>query len=103
MCIGIPMQIVESADDVAVCEGRGARALERHPRHRGRLQPVAAQRPTGVEFAAAPQSGEHALLDAQRRHAGDLDRHLALAQHLVGDDPRLGREPELPAHLRGPR
>ncbi|MBK7591016.1 MAG: HypC/HybG/HupF family hydrogenase formation chaperone [Betaproteobacteria bacterium] len=100
MCIGIPMQIVESADDIAVCEGRGARA-------RINCLMIGAQEPgtwvltfqgTALRVLGADEAAQtNAALDALAAVlAGDTEtgRHFA---------DLAGREPELPAHLRGPR
>jgi hydrogenase expression/formation protein HypC len=100
MCIGIPMQIVEGGDDIAICEGRGARA-------RINCLMIGAQEPgtwvltfqgTALRVLGADEAAQtNAALDALAAVlAGDTDTGLHFADLVL-------REPELPAHLKGTR
>lgn len=98
MCIGIPMRVVEGGNGVALCEGRGQRL-------RLNLMLVGEQAPGTWVLAfqgsalrvLTPQdaAATNAALDAlDRVRAGDgaVDAFFA---------DLVGREPQLPAHLRG--
>lgn len=100
MCIGIPMRVVEAGDDVAVCEGRGGR--ERiNCLMVGRLPPgtwVLTFQGAALRVIDADEAAQtNAALDALAAVlAGDTDTSAHFAD-------LVGREPELPAHLRAAR
>jgi hydrogenase expression/formation protein HypC len=98
MCVGVPMRVLAVADGVALCERRGERTrldamllAELAPgdhvlAFQGRAMRVldaveAAQTDAALDALAAAMSGE-----------ADVAHHFA---------DLVGREPELPAHLRG--
>jgi len=100
MCIGIPMRIVSCVDGVARAEGRGelshldTRLLEG-------LRPGdwvlafrgAAVRALTVDEAAQTDAALDALAAVLAGDASAINAHFA---------DLVGREPQLPAHLRGP-
>jgi hydrogenase expression/formation protein HypC len=98
MCIGIPMRVIEGADGMALCEGRGQR-------ERLNLMLVGEQ-PAGTWVLAFQGSAVRVLSPAEAAASNDaLD---ALASVLAGGDASdgffadlVGREPQLPEHLRG--
>lgn len=100
MCVGIPMRVVGAQEFVAVCEGRGLRqSLD--------VQLVGAQ-PVGAWVLAFQGSAVRVLsadeaaqtnaaldaLDAVLAGSDDVDAHFA---------DLIGREPQLPDHLKGNR
>jgi hydrogenase expression/formation protein HypC len=97
MCIGVPMQVVESGDSFAWCEGRGGRA-------RIDLQIVGPQ-PAGAWVLAFQGAARRTLSAAE---AAQTDAALdALEAALAGRDDLgiffadlVDREPQLPEHLR---
>ena len=97
MCIGMPMRVVEPGDSHAWCEGGGER--ERLDMMLVGEQPVgtwvlafhgAARQVMSAEQAAQALAGRQALA-AVLRGVGNIDE-------FFGD--LVGREPQLPAHLR---
>ncbi|PKU23372.1 HypC/HybG/HupF family hydrogenase formation chaperone [Telmatospirillum siberiense] len=97
MCIGIPMQVEVPGDMQALCRPRGGQAVEIDMRL---LDPV----PAGG-WVLTHRGLAREALDAEdaRLIADALDAALLAAEgdnvdHLFAD--LLGREPELPAHLR---
>ena len=100
MCIGIPMQVVVPGADVAVCEGRG---------QRDRINCLMVGEVAVGTWLLTFQGAALRVLDADE--AAQTNAALdALAAVLAGDTETgrhfadlAGREPELPAHLRGPR
>jgi hydrogenase expression/formation protein HypC len=102
MCVGIPMRVVEAHEQVAVCEGRGRR--ERLDVQLVGAQPVGgwvlAFQGVAVRALSAAEAAEtNAALDALEAvlagaGAADTDAHFA---------DLIGREPQLPDHLKGPR
>ena len=99
MCIGIPMRLVADGDTLATCEGRGQReALDLMlvgPQSAGTW--VLAFRGAAMRVMTADEAREtDAALDAlESVLAGDgnIDAHFA---------DLVGREPQLPDHLKGP-
>jgi hydrogenase expression/formation protein HypC len=100
MCIGIPMQVVEAGEDMAVCAGRGLR-------ERINCLMVGAQDPgtwlltfqgAALRVISADEAAQtNAALDALAAVlAGDADTGIHFAD-------LVDREPQLPAHLRGTR
>jgi len=98
MCVGIPMQVVACREDLIECEGRGRR--ERINFMLVGEQPVGtwvlafqgnAVRTMTAEEAAHTDRALDAL-EAAARGDGDLAHYFA---------DLTGREPELPAHLKG--
>lgn len=97
MCIGVPMQVVESGTDWAWCEADGQRE---------RLDMVlVGPQPVGT-WVLAFQGGARQVmsaLEAQQARAGRQALAAVLAGHGNVDDffaDLVGRTPELPAHLR---
>lgn len=100
MCIGVPMRVLSARDEVAECEGRGQR-------QQIDLQLVGAQsvgawvlafqgsavRVLSAEEAAQTTAALDAL-DAVLAGEVNVDAHFA---------DLVGREPQLPDHLKGPR
>jgi hydrogenase expression/formation protein HypC len=101
MCLGIPMQVLEAGDCAAICRGRqGTETID-------------------VALVAPVAPGEWLLTflgAARERIAADtaarIDRALDALEALEGGreidvaayfGDLVGRVPELPAHLRGPR
>jgi hydrogenase expression/formation protein HypC len=98
MCIGIPMQVVESNGLTALCEGRNGR-------RRVDLALVGEQ-PPGTWLLAFLDSAREVIdpdsahriedalngLEAAMNGEADLDRHFA---------DLIDRVPELPEHLKG--
>ncbi|MEP7181828.1 MAG: HypC/HybG/HupF family hydrogenase formation chaperone [Betaproteobacteria bacterium] len=100
MCVGIPMRVVEAEEFAAVCEGRGRR--ERLDVQLVGAQPVgawvlafqgSAVRTLSAEEAAQTDAALDAL-DAVLAGDGDIDAHFA---------DLVGREPQLPDHLKRSR
>lgn len=98
MCIGIPMQVLENAHGMALCEGRGQRERlnlmlvgEQPPGTWVLAFQGSAVRVLSPEEAAATSDALDAL-DAVLAGAGGMDRFFA---------DLLDREPQLPEHLRG--
>ncbi|MGO4869367.1 MAG: HypC/HybG/HupF family hydrogenase formation chaperone [Roseiarcus sp.] len=96
MCIGVPMRVIEGDDAQALCERRGAvRAVS--------MMLVGAQ-PPGTFVLTHLNSAIRVLEADDARLIDDALDALALAaeggdvDHLFAD--LVGREPELPAHLR---
>lgn len=100
MCIGIPMQVIECRGLTALCEARGGRR---------RLDlALVGEQPPGTWLLAFLDAAREVIgadaarlinaaldgLDAALDGGTDLDRHFA---------DLIGREPQLPEHLRGPR
>jgi hydrogenase expression/formation protein HypC len=100
MCIGIPMQVVDSGSGIAVCAGRGG--SERLNCLMIGDPPVGtwvlAFQGTALRVIGADEAVQiNAALDAlQAVLAGDVDTDAHFAD-------LVGRVPELPAHLRGSR
>jgi len=100
MCVGIPMRVVEAQEFTAVCEGRGRR--ERLDVQLVGAQPVGgwvlAFQGVAVRALSAVEAAEtDAALDALEAVLagdGDVDAHFA---------DLVGREPQLPDHLKGTR
>lgn len=100
MCIGVPMRVLAVDAGVAVCEGRGRRE---------RLNVLLVGEPASGTWVLAYQGSAIRVLTAEE--AAQTDAALdSLAAVLAGDDDvdayfadLVGREPELPAHLKGPR
>jgi len=98
MCIGIPMQVIAMVGDRALCEGRGERqqldCMLVGDTPAGTW--VLAFRGTAMRILSPREANEtNAALDALSAVLagdGDVDRHFA---------DLVGREPVLPAHLRG--
>lgn len=98
MCIGVPMQVVAIADGVAVCERRGERA---------RLDAMLLAAVAPGDYVLAFQGRALRVLDAAEA-ARTNDALDALDAVMRGDADAgghfadlVGREPELPPHLRG--
>jgi hydrogenase expression/formation protein HypC len=100
MCIGIPMQVVESGSGVAVCEGRGGRE---------RLNCLMIGDPPVGTWVLAFQGTALRVIDSEEAAQTNaaLDALQAVLAGSVDTDAHfadlVGREPELPAHLRGRR
>ena len=100
MCVGIPMRVIEAHEVTAVCEGRGRR--ERLDVQLVGTQPVGAWvlafQGVAVRALSAAEAAEtDAALDALEAvlaGEGDVDAHFA---------DLVGREPQLPDHLKGTR
>ncbi len=100
MCIGIPMQVVSGEAGTAVCEGRGQR-------ERLNVMLVGDQ-PPGTWVLAFQGSAIRVLTAEEAAQTNDaLD---AVAAALAGEAgiegffaDLVGREPELPDHLKGNR
>ncbi|MEO8676047.1 MAG: HypC/HybG/HupF family hydrogenase formation chaperone [Casimicrobiaceae bacterium] len=97
MCIGIPMQVLTTGEYFAVCAGRGERQ-RLDVRLIGPAPPdtwVLAFQGTAVRILSAVEAAQTnaALdaLDALRSGTGDIDAHFA---------DLVGREPQLPDHLK---
>jgi hydrogenase assembly chaperone HypC/HupF len=101
MCIGIPMQVVaaEPGSGVAQCEGRGGREsvnvmlIGDQPLGTWILVFQGAGVRTMLAEEAAQTEAALAALEAVMAGDVDVNRHFA---------DLVGREPELPAHLKGP-
>jgi hydrogenase expression/formation protein HypC len=100
MCIGIPMRVVSAAGEVAVCEGRGRRE---------RIDlALLGGLPAGSWILTYQGSALRALTPEE---AAQIDAALdALEAVLAGEGDvdacfadLVGREPQLPAHLREDR
>lgn len=98
MCIGIPMRATEEAYPLAWCEGRGERKrvdmllTGRQPLGSWVLEfHGVAQRVLDEDEARATNAALDAL-EAVMRGESDVDAYFA---------DLAGRDPELPAHLRG--
>ena len=97
MCIGIPMQVVSAADGMGICEGRGERQ-RLNLMLVGDLPPgtwVLAFQGAAVRVLAADEAARtNAALDALAavEAGGDVDAFFA---------DLVGREPQLPDHLKG--
>ena len=97
MCIGVPMQVVESGPDWAWCEADGQRE---------RLDMVLiGPQPVGT-WVLAFQGGARQVMDAleaQQARAGRQALAAVLAGHSNVDDffaDLVDRAPQLPEHLR---
>ncbi len=97
MCIGVPMQVVESGPDWAWCEADGQRE---------RLDMVLiGPQPVGT-WVLAFQGGARQVMDAleaQQARAGRQALAAVLAGHSNVDDffaDLVDRTPQLPEHLR---
>jgi hydrogenase expression/formation protein HypC len=99
MCIGVPMRIVALDGIVAICEGRGGRE---------RIDVALVPGPVVGDFVLAHQG--RAVRAMTATEAAQTDAALdALEAALRGDSSLdayfadlVGREPELPPHLRRP-
>jgi len=98
MCIGVPMRVVGADEFVADCEGRGQRQridvrLVGSPPIGSWLLAFqgSAVRVLSAEEAAQTNAALDAL-DAVLAGTGDLDAHFS---------DLVGREPQLPEHLKG--
>lgn len=97
MCIGVPMRVVEGDDVSALCERHGEFK-------RISMLLVGAQAP-GTPVLTHLDGAIRVLDDAEARLIDDALSGLASAvaggafEHLFAD--LIGREPELPEHLRG--
>jgi hydrogenase assembly chaperone HypC/HupF len=98
MCIGIPMQVIEPMGPTAWCMGRDGRRLVD-------MRLVGPQ-PAGAWILTHLEAAREILSEQSAR---EIDRALdALAAALNGDAAGIeagfadliGREPQLPAHLR---
>jgi hydrogenase expression/formation protein HypC len=100
MCIGTPMKIVSVADGMALAEGRGQRE---------RLNTLMVGTLAPGDWVLAFQGSALRALSAEE--AAQTNAALdALAAVLAGEDVAdvhfrdlIDREPQLPAHLRGPQ
>ena len=97
MCVGVPMQIAGTDAGMAICEGRGRR-------ERIDLALVGRNR-RGTWVLAHQGSAMRALTPTSRADDAALD---ALDAALAGESnvdayfaDLVGREPTLPAHLKG--
>ncbi len=98
MCIGIPMRVVASTPDRALCEGRGETVWLDFM--------LTGDQPAGTWVLAFRGAAMRVLSDDEARTTNAaLD---ALASVLAGDTAidahfadLIDREPELPAHLKG--
>ena len=97
MCIGLPMRVVEPDGSFAWCEGEGERE---------RLDMMlVGDQPVGTWVLAFQGTARHVMTEVEA--ANTLGGRKALAAVLAGsgniDDffaDLVGREPELPEHLR---
>jgi hydrogenase expression/formation protein HypC len=100
MCIGIPMQVLEAAAGMAVCEGRG---------NRERLNCLMIGDPPVGTWVLAFQGSALRVIDADAAAQTNaaLDALQAVLAGGTATDAHFAdlvdREPQLPAHLRGPR
>ena len=98
MCIGIPMRVVEEGHPLAWCAGRGERKqvdmllTGRHPLGTWVLEFHGVARRILDEDAARETNAALDALEAVMRGESDVDAYFA---------DLAGRNPELPAHLRG--
>jgi len=99
MCIGIPMQVLACEGDYVLCEGLGER------RRVDTL--LLGPQPVGTWLLVFLDSAREVLDAEQAGKIGDALQALRLAMggeqdltHLFAD--LVGREPQLPAHLRVP-
>ena len=97
MCIGVPMRVIESEGSHAWCDAGGQR-------ERLDMMLVGAQ-PAGTWVLGFHGAARQVLSDQEAAHA--LAGRQALAAVLAGDGrvddffaDLVGREPQLPAHLR---
>jgi hydrogenase expression/formation protein HypC len=97
MCIGLPLRVVETEGSFAWCEAD-------EERERLDMMLVGAQ-PVGTWVLGFHGAARQVLSEIEAAHARDARR--ALAAVLGGDGcsddffaDLVGREPELPAHLR---
>jgi len=100
MCVGLPMRVVVAGEFVAECEGRGqrqrldVRLIGSPPADTWVLAfQGSAVRVLSADEAAQTNAALDAL-DAVMAGTGDLDAHFA---------DLVGREPQLPEHLKGNR
>ena len=99
MCVGIPMQVLSSADGMAECEGRGRRERV-NVMLLGAVVPgtwILAYNGSGVRELTADEAQQTSqALDAldAAMHGGDIDAFFA---------DLVGREPTLPPHLKDPQ
>jgi hydrogenase expression/formation protein HypC len=98
MCIGIPMRVLSAGEGCALCERRGERSTL-NMLLIGDVAPgdyVLAFQGSAVRVLTPEEAAQtDAALDALQAAldgADDITRHFA---------DLVGREPELPAHLRG--
>ncbi|MFZ5539007.1 MAG: HypC/HybG/HupF family hydrogenase formation chaperone [Pseudomonadota bacterium] len=101
MCIGVPMQVVDGDGVAAVCEGRGAR-------ERVDMLVVGAQ-PPGTWVLVFHGAARRVLTETEARQTIDALDALGIALQ-ARDGERgtidalfadlVGREPQLPEHLR---
>jgi hydrogenase expression/formation protein HypC len=101
MCLGIPMQVVAVEGAAATCRGRqGAQ----------RIDIALLDKVAPGEWLLTFLGAARARLEADE--AVRIDRALDALEAIAGGQPvdvasyfadLVGREPELPAHLRGPR
>lgn len=99
MCIGIPMQVIEPGEGVAICRGGG----EEHRIDTRLVGEVAAGEWLMVFLGAARER----MSEETARQTADALKALEMAmrgetgfEHLFAD--LIGREPQLPEHLRQP-
>ena len=98
MCIGIPMRVVEEAHPLAWCAGRGERKqvdmllTGRQPRGIWVLEFHGVARRVLAEDEARETNAALDALEAVMRGESNVDAYFA---------DLVGRQPELPAHLRG--
>lgn len=100
MCIGIPMQVVGVDGDVAVCEGRGRR-------ERIDVALTGALLPGAWILAHQGRAIRTMTPDEAAQTGAALDALEAALAGETGFDAYfadlVGREPQLPPHLREPR
>ena len=98
MCIGVPMRVVEEGHPLAWCEGRGERKqvdmllTGRQPLGAWVLEFHGVARRVLDEDEARETNAALDALEAVMRGESDVDAYFA---------DLAGRNPELPAHLRG--
>jgi hydrogenase expression/formation protein HypC len=98
MCIGIPMRVVEEGHPLAWCAGRGERkqvdmlVAGRQPLGTWVLEFHGVARRVLGEDEARETNAALDALEAVMRGESDVDAYFA---------DLAGRNPELPAHLRG--
>ncbi len=97
MCIGLPMRVLQGDEIEARCERRGLV-------HTISMLLIGAQ-PSGAYVLTHLGSAIRALEEAEARLIDDALEGLALAAEGANADAQfadlVGREPELPVHLRG--
>jgi len=99
MCIGIPMQVVETADGHAVCEGMGMR------REVNTL--LAGNQPVGTWLLVFLESAREVLSEEEAARISDAVKAVEMVMRGQAVDPGAidalfpdlaNREPQLPAH-----